>query len=136
MDASGQHPPKPPPAFLHIFKVLDHCGCLICATYFNNLPQNLEYYSACDNCCSKLSYSQYVEIYQICVDEIQRCPIKDLVHRRGWINRNEAAKLLQNLNISSNRSNAKLLTIRMELATPMVEKIEYLNDVVANANPS
>ena len=135
MDASGQ-PPKPPPAYAYIFKVLDHCGCLICATYFNNSPSNLEYYSACDTCCNMLSYPQYVDIYQMCADEIQRCSFKELTHRRGWINKHEAAKLLLNNKISANKSNAKLLTIRMELAAPRAEKIEYLDDPTAIVNPS
>jgi hypothetical protein len=72
----------------------------------------------------------------MCVDEIQRCSIKELTHHRGWINKHEAAKLLQNLNISSNMTNAKLLTVRMGLAAPRAEKIEYFDDPTAIVNPS
>lgn len=95
--------------------------------------QTLQYYSACDICSNKLSYQQYVDIYHMCADEVQRHSIKELTHHRGWINKHEAAKILQNLNISSNMSNAKLLIVRMELAAGKIENVIAVDD---DANPS
>ena len=127
--------PKPPPAYVHIFKVLDHCGCLACATYLNNIPESLEYYSACDNCRDNLSYEQYQGIYHMCVDELQRYPLHTLTHHRGWITKHEAAKVL-NRKPSSNRSNGKVLTVRMDFEAPRVEKIENALVVDDDVNPS
>lgn len=69
----------------------------------------------------------------MCADEVQRHSIKELTHHRGWINKHEAAKILQNLNISSNMSNAKLLIVRMELAAGKIENVIAVDD---DANPS
>jgi hypothetical protein len=129
-------PPHSVPSYIYVFKVLDHCGCLICATYFDNTITNLEYYSACDNCCNNLSYQHYADIYHMCTDELQRYSIKELIHHRGWINKHEASKILLKSKINSNRSNAKLLTIRMGLVAPCAEKIEHLNDTYYDVNPS
>ena len=127
--------PKPPPAYVYIFKVLDHCGCLMCATYFNNIPENLEYYSACDNCRDNLCYEQYQCIYYMCIDELQRYPLHILTHQRGWITKHEAVKIL-NRKQNSNRSNGKVLTVRMDFETPRVEKIENAPVVDDDVNPS
>lgn len=59
-----------------------------------------------------------------------------LTHHRGWVNRHEAVRLLSNLNITSNRSNGKVLTVRMELVSPWAGKIENAPVVDDDVNPS
>lgn len=58
-----------------------------------------------------------------------------LTHHRGWVSKHEAVRIL-NRKPSSTRSNGKVLTLRMELETPGVEKIENAPVPNDDTNPS
>ena len=120
----------------HIFRVLDHCGCIIRAIFLNDTPTNLEYYSTCYTCRDYLSYKKYIEIYQMCADETQRYKIQDLTHCRGWITRNEIIRLVGKLNIEDNKNNAKQLVMRMSIENYRPEKIENNDAIQTEEDPS
>ena len=105
--------PQPQLQPIFIFRILDHCGCLVCATYNNTILKNIEYYSACDKCRDNMPYEKYVDIYNMCIYELQLYDIKELVHRRGWITYKDVTAIIYHKTIQVNRENGRQLQQRM-----------------------
>ena len=72
-------------AMVHIFRILDHCGCSIRASFAEGKALGLEYFVACDRCGKHLSKERYMYYGLSSLHEIQMYPLKILLGTKGWI---------------------------------------------------
>lgn len=74
-----------PAGEIHIYKVLDHCGCMFHATFVENKPTALDYFMACESCKLHLSKERFQYYLVSCTQDITIYPLKDLLGAKGWI---------------------------------------------------
>jgi hypothetical protein len=107
-----------------LYKVLNHCGCCVCATFTNNELNTLVYAYACDACMQHLSLDAFEYYVGLCYDEAVLHTPKILMDRKGWISGATYAHCLHRRNLHRTAFEARARMMIARLAKLQGEKLK------------
>lgn len=119
-----------------LYKVLNHCGCCMTATFTNNELSSLLYAYACVPCSQHLPLASFEYYVGLCYDEAVLHVPKVLMDKKGWISGLTYANYLhrKNLHRTAYAQHAKALLAR--LAAAQGEKLKSDGEAVGGGVPS